>query len=168
MSTGEFRNSLETSLSGHGDQGGFLLAQVDDLVVAIEGFLLEVEQGVLKYCRRFRECGAKTNCTSNGGRDHGQLSTNCTTIGNQTNCDTYDYGAQNRAAYQAGQQIGAAVGAAGGGLIRLFAADHAARREFNKLRDQRCRMQGAGTTWNVDGHSGVCTAKQAQLKGFER
>lgn len=32
-----------------------------------------------------------------------QVSTTCTTNGNTTNCDSYDYGAQNRANYEAGQ-----------------------------------------------------------------
>jgi len=39
-----------------------------------------------------------------------QVSTHCTTNGNNTDCDSYDYGAQNRANYEADQQLGNATG----------------------------------------------------------
>lgn len=90
-----------------------------------------------------------------------QVSTNCTTIGNQTNCTSVDYGAQQRQAYEQGQQFGSAMG-------NMFAA-LAQRHQYHKLINQQCHRNGPGSAWSVIWPSGatetgVCTDKQAGIK----
>jgi hypothetical protein len=90
-----------------------------------------------------------------------QVSTNCTTIGNNTHCDSVDYGAQQQQAYQNGYQAGSAIGNGIAALIQ--------RHQYNKIISQQCRQNGVGSKWGViwpNGREdyGYCTAKQAGIK----
>jgi hypothetical protein len=90
-----------------------------------------------------------------------QVSTNCTTIGNTTHCDTVDYDAQRQQAYENGQRTGAAVG----GLISSLVQRH----QYHSLVNQQCHQNGAGSQWTIIWNNGredhgYCTAKQAGVK----
>jgi hypothetical protein len=90
-----------------------------------------------------------------------QVNTTCTTIGNQTNCTSVDYGQQQRQAYEAGQQMGNALGL----LILRGRIAH----QVHKLRDQQCHAGGVGYHWQLQNTlgqtwDGYCTAKEAGVK----
>jgi hypothetical protein len=89
-----------------------------------------------------------------------QVSTNCTTIGNQTNCTTVD-GPQRYHALENAHNITQGAG--------QIAVPLLIRHRINKLRDQQCDINGPGSTWIVQSTTGlqwqgVCTAKQAGVK----
>jgi hypothetical protein len=90
-----------------------------------------------------------------------QVSTDCTTNGSYTHCNSVDYGAQQRQAYEAGQQAGTAIGL----LINRGIIAH----QVHKRRDEQCRANGVGYHWLVEANNGwqwdgTCTAKQAGVK----
>jgi hypothetical protein len=90
-----------------------------------------------------------------------QVSTTCTTNGNTTNCNSIDYGEQNRQAYEAGQQIGNAIG--------LLIARGIDAHRFHSAVKKQCATLGPGATWELHNFNyygiyqdldGVCPAQK--------
>jgi hypothetical protein len=90
-----------------------------------------------------------------------QVSTTCTTNGNTTNCNSIDYGEQNRQAYEAGQQMGNVIGL-------LIGRGIDAHRYHSAVKKQ-CAVLGSGARWELHNFNyygiyqdleGVCPAKK--------